>query len=191
MLFEFQFVLVLLLLAALIAIQFYFAKSMILKIVAITFFLLTFSSLFFTTESYKGWYSSEGRIYGYLLSAQVYEPTDIDPGAIYLWVVNKDVEKTWVEQLLTYIPEKKFSPRSYFLPYTEDDAAATSDAKQRIKDGMIVTVDIESQNSLNIGKPVDDGEEAPSSAGVGERSGSQYRNPYTFLAPSDLWKKER
>ena len=186
MILELHAIIVLLLLSLLIVVQFYFNNSTILKLLVVTIFVLASSAFFFSLESYKGWYASGDIDKGYLIWTQIYEPTDKNEGAIYLWVVHSQPPKTW-QKLLSYTPKNKFSPRSYYLPYTDDLAQASADAMNKIQEGYVVEVEVID------GKAVTPSEGKDKNAGEGKDGDtdaeSDYESPFRFLVPSDIYKK--
>ncbi len=131
-------VLILLAFSSLFTIQLFFDKWQ-LKLATITFLFVISSGVYFSFETYKGWPTNEKVDSGYLLSSLIINPSAVDPGSIYFWVVGKEEPKlTYVQSIFTYTFEFLNSPRSYRIPYSEEAAEKFAMAQQKLLEGYIV-----------------------------------------------------
>lgn len=170
-----------------IALQMYFNKSFMLKILAITLLFVSSTIIYFTLEGYKGWPSHKHIGKGYLISAFVSGPTETSSGDIYIWVLDDPREKTLFEKIFYYTEQ---APRAYWLPYSRETESKLNDAMGKIEQGYLV--EIEGDSIENKGKSGAQGQNNESNGtnpvgGGGESSNSveNYDVPKLTIIPPD------
>jgi hypothetical protein len=139
-----------------IALQMYFYRSFLLKILVITMLFSISSFAYFSLDGYKGWPTEEQIDEGYLIAVKVEEPSGTFQGAIYFWATPDKKEKTFLENLFSY--NEEYSPRAYRLPYKESTASEFLSANEKIKQGFIVKIQGMRSPGTNQGKGKSQGE---------------------------------
>jgi hypothetical protein len=135
-------VIALLILTLLYVLQLYFSKSILVKLVLITYMFVLSSLVYFSFETYKGWPTIQAAKTGYIVSVYMEEPTSESKGGIYFWVVDDTANKLTLWQKLThyqFYPQP--APRAYYLPHTDKNAKLFSEVKKQLDQGMIVQID--------------------------------------------------
>lgn len=119
---------------AIIALAFYF-KNAFLKFLVVAYLAVLASAIYFTYEGVKGWPTDDDRVVKGILSAVVIvNPSDKSEGAIYISLF-PTVPSEWYEY--RYHRE---APRTFYIKYTNDRAAAFEKAKQAMMEGKEVRI---------------------------------------------------
>lgn len=178
------------------AIQLYYNKSFMLKLINVTVLVFISSAVYFTFETYKGWPTLEklhdkARVFGIIIEPPVKGKSD---GAIYYWVVEKERVTTSFERIFRYVPTMPNAPRSYHLPYSPEAEKKFAEAQQALQEGKVVLMDPNDQQSEGGGKEGDQGngdsKKTPSDGGHGEEK--NYDVPsLEILSPEVLMGKQR
>lgn len=117
-----------------IALSFYH-KSAFLKFVTIAYLTILASGIYFIYEGVKGWPTDDSsEVKGILSSVVIVNPSDVGEGAIYISLF-PTVPAEWYE----YEYHRK-APRTFYVKYTNDRAAAFEKAKEAIKEGKEVRI---------------------------------------------------
>lgn len=117
--------------------QMFLNKNVFLKLVVVTYLFLTSSAIYFSFETYKGWPSQEKITKAILVGVEIVQPTDINEGAIYLWVYDESAETSLFEKLFSYKP-KGPTPRAYSIPYSENAKGKFEEAKKQLELGATI-----------------------------------------------------
>jgi hypothetical protein len=141
--------------ALVIAATFYWNKKT-LKIIAITVFMLLANAVYFSLDGVKGWPAEESRdVKGILAAVVILNPSDSDPGAIYISLY-PTTPKKWYEYVYPRV-----APKTYYVKYSNDRAATFDKAKQAIQEGREVRINgIPPENGGSGESGNDDGEES-------------------------------
>ncbi len=119
---------------AIIALAFYF-RNTFLKFLVVAYLTVLASAIYFTYEGVKGWPTDDDRVVKGILSAVVIvNPSDKSEGAIYISLF-PTVPAEWYEY--QYHRE---APRTFYIKYTNDRAAAFEKAKQAMIEGKEVRI---------------------------------------------------
>lgn len=117
-----------------IALAFYF-RNAFLKFLVVAYLTILASAIYFTYEGVKGWPTDDDRVVKGILSAVVIvNPSDESEGAIYVSLF-PTVPAEWYEY--QYHRE---APRTFYIKYTNDRAAAFEKAKQALIEGKEVRI---------------------------------------------------
>jgi hypothetical protein len=120
--------------ALIIAATFYW-NNKTLKIIAITVFMLLANAVYFSLDGVKGWPAEESRdVKGILAAVVILNPSDSDPGAIYISLY-PTTPKKWYEYVYPRV-----APKTYYVKYSNDRAATFDKAKQAIQEGREVRI---------------------------------------------------
>lgn len=151
------------------AAQLYLNRNFIMKIINVTVLVFISSAVYFTFETYKGWPTFEPQHSKARLLAVVIEPPvrGEHEGGIYYWVIEKKREPSFFNKIFRYDPELPGSPRSYFLPYSEEAEKRFSEAQANMDRGNIVFVDPAGEQNGDQGKG------QGKSKGEGDKQGSE------------------
>jgi hypothetical protein len=141
--------------ALIIAATFYW-NSKTLKIIAITIFMLLANAVYFSLDGVKGWPAEESRdVKGILAAVVILNPSDSDPGAIYISLY-PTTPKKWYEYVYPRV-----APKTYYVKYSNDRAATFDKAKQAIQEGREVRINgIPPENGGSGESGNDEGEES-------------------------------
>lgn len=179
-----------------VALQMYFYRSLLLKLMVITMMFMISSIAYFSLESYKGWPTVDSIEDGTLIAVKVEEPRDGFKGAIYLWVTPDEQEKTITEKIFSYSVD--IAPRSYQIQYSEQTADEFLDANEKIKKGFIVKVTKKgkqgsSDSSNGTGEGNSDNGNGSSNTAVasGNRGDAENYNvpSLTIISPEEILRK--
>ena len=119
---------------AVIALAFYY-RSATIKFIAITYLVILASGIYFIYDGVKGWPTDDNReVKGILSSVVIVNPSDESDGAIYISLF-PTVPTEWYE----YEYHRK-APRTFYIKYTNDRAAAFEKAKEALKEGKEVRI---------------------------------------------------
>lgn len=143
--------------ALLIAISYYWNNWKI-KLIAITLFVFLANTIYFSLDGVKGWPAEENtEVKGILASVVMINPTENDPGAIYISLF-PTAPKKWYEYVYPRV-----APKTYYVKYSNDRAAAFDKAKQAVEEGREVRINgLPPEN----GGQGEGGNEAEESSGV-------------------------
>ena len=120
--------------ALLIAVSYYW-NNWKTKFVAITLFVFLANTIYFSLDGVKGWPAEEDmEVKGILASVVMINPTEDDPGAIYISLF-PTTQKKWYEYVYPRV-----APRTYYVKYSNDRAAAFDRAKQAVEEGREVRI---------------------------------------------------
>lgn len=128
-------VIILLLFSVLYVVQLLYNKSLILKVLNITYLFVVATGIYFTFESYKGWSTVEKLNEGYMIATMTVEPSPTDKGAIYYWAVSTEPDTGFFKY--TQAPS---APRAYVIPYSKEAAQQFADAAAKLKEGYVVMI---------------------------------------------------
>lgn len=119
----------------------YFSRVLTFKLITVAVLFVISNLIYFSFDSIKGWPATEHLPKkGQLIWGVVQEPTDTDPGAIYLWVVYDETETGWLQHIVTYKPEVQ-SPRAFKIKYSKKTASQLQKAKEAMEQGFGVELD--------------------------------------------------
>lgn len=135
------------LLSILYAFQLYYQDNLPLKMVSVAILFIISSTVYFSFDTYKGWPASGNILRGYLRSTMVVEPVNGKPGEIFVWIIEKPVELTFFQALVTYKFPEENAPRGYTIPYSDEAAKTIKKAQSKVDSGMVVEIG-SSQNDL-------------------------------------------
>jgi hypothetical protein len=137
------------------AISFYW-NDRITKFIVITMFVCVANSMYFSLDGVKGWPAEESRdVKGILAAVVILNPSDSDPGAIYISLY-PTTPKKWYEYVYPRV-----APKTYYVKYSNDRAATFDKAKQAIQEGREVRINgIPPENGGSGESGNDDGEES-------------------------------
>lgn len=120
--------------ALLIAVSYYW-NNWKTKFVAITLFVFLANTIYFSLDGVKGWPAEEDmEVKGILASVVMINPTENDPGAIYISLF-PTTPKKWYEYVYPRV-----APKTYYVKYSNDRAAAFDRAKQAVEEGREVRI---------------------------------------------------
>lgn len=171
-------------------VQLFFNRSLLLKIIVVTYLFFISSAIYFSFETYKGWPSSQKVTKGYLVATLVIEPTKYNEGAIYAWIIEKERSKTFLDKLFGFTYNGISVPRSYKFEYTNKRASNFNHANKQMKEGNIVMVDGEGESGE---ASADKGDKKGANGEMGDSSNDQDKNGlrFTIIPPSKyLFKQE-
>lgn len=131
------------------AISFYFNYTK-LKFVVILLLTLLSSAVYFSLDGVKGWPSEDTRVVkGNLASVVIINPSDTDPGAIYISLFPTTPIK-WYEY-----EYPRYAPKTFYVKYTNDRAAEFEKAKQALEQGKQVRINGIPPEKISNGTPVE------------------------------------
>lgn len=136
-------VITLIIFSLLYAVQLYYNKSLLLKLINLTVVVAISSAVYFTFETYKGWPTIEQQSQ----KARVIAVTLIAPqegthgGAIYYWALEKPVEPTFIQKFLRYQTSMPYAPRAFYVEYTPQREQLFSKMKNALEEGNLVFMD--------------------------------------------------
>lgn len=135
--------------ACMMAISLYW-NNLSTKFVSITLFVILANCVYFSLDSVKGWPAEEPKeVVGTLASVVVVNPSDSQPGAIYIGVFLTELPK-WYQY--TY---PRNAPKTFYVKYSSDRAAKFEEAKQAMQEGKEVRINgIPPENSSD-GSPAE------------------------------------
>ena len=120
--------------ALVIAAAFYW-NSRTIKVLVIALIVFLANAVYFSLDGVKGWPAEENReVKGILASVVIVNPSDSDPGAIYISLY-PTVPKKWYEYVYPRV-----APKTYYVKYSNDRAASFDKAKQAIEEGREVRI---------------------------------------------------
>lgn len=169
-----------------------YKKSLLIKLVTITYVFVIASLVYFSFETYKGWPTADrAEKEQQLLAVHIVDPRGKNPGAIYYWVSGAE-EPTHLERLYVYFPSEVDSPpRAHHTPYSKKKADKFREAQQALEDGMLVTIE-SMENPGNVGEakePVS-GESADGNKSANSGDADEYDVPsFRIESPSEKLEK--
>lgn len=171
-------------------VQLFFNRSLLLKVIVVTYLFFISSAIYFSFETYKGWPSSEKVTKGYLVATLVVEPTKQTEGAIYAWIIEKDRPKSFIDKIFGFTYNSVSAPRSYKFEYTHKRASNFNHANKQIKEGNIVMVDGDGESGEGSSDKAD---KKGANGEMGDSSNDQDKNGlrFTIIPPTKyLFKQE-
>jgi len=152
------FLLIALFTALVIAAAFYW-NSRTIRVLVIALIVFLANAVYFSLDGVKGWPAEEKReVKGILASVVIVNPSDSDPGAIYISLY-PTTPKKWYEYVYPRV-----APKTYYVKYSNDRAASFDKAKQAIEEGREVRINgIPPENG---GEGEDGNDEGEESSGV-------------------------
>lgn len=161
--------------------QMFFNKNLFLKLIVITYLFITSSAIFFSFETYKGWPSGNRIEKAILINVQISEPSDNNPGAIYLWVYDEPKPATVFSKIFGYTPLAA-EPRSYVIPYSKNTKQKFEEAMKQIEMGM--TVELSGSEPKQEAETQGEGNVA-GQEGTSEKEVTDYDVPSLKIIPPD------
>ena len=171
-------------------VQLFFNRSLLLKIIVVTYLFFISSAIYFSFETYKGWPSSEKVTKGYLVSTLVVEPTKQTEGAIYAWIIEKERSQSLFDKVFGFKYNGVSVPRAYKFEYTNKRASKFNMAGKQLKEGNIVMVDGEGESGE--GSSDERGDKKGVASSMGDSSNDNDKNGlrFTIIPPSQYLLKQ-
>lgn len=117
-----------------IALAFY-VRSKFVKFISIALIVVLANMTYFTFDGVKGWPAEENRqIKGILASVIIMNPSENDPGAIFISLY-PTTPKKWYEY-----GYYRRAPKTYYIKYSNNRAAKFEQAKKALKEGQEVRI---------------------------------------------------
>lgn len=105
------------------------------RFVTVAMFVFLANTVYFSLDGVKGWPSEEpNEVKGILAAVMIRNPSDSDPGAIYISLY-PTTPKKWYEY-----EYPRIAPKTFFVKYSNDRAAAFEKAKQAMEEGREVRI---------------------------------------------------
>lgn len=170
-------------------VQLFFNRSLLLKVIVVTYLFFISSAIYFSFETYKGWPTAEKVTRGYLVATLVVEPTRQTEGAIYAWIIEKKKEQSFIDKLFGFTYNGINIPRSYKFEYTNKRASKFNHANKQMKEGNIVMVDGDGESGE--GSSDDKSDKKGANGEMGDSSNDQDKNGlrFTIIPPSKYLSK--
>lgn len=119
----------------------YFSRMLVFKLTTVAVLFVISNLIYFGFDSIKGWPADENLPKkGQLIWGVVQEPTDDDPGAIYLWIIYDEKDTEWYQKIVNYKPETQ-SPRAFKIKYSKKTATQLQKAKEAMEQGFGVELE--------------------------------------------------
>ena len=116
------------------AVSFYW-NNRVMPFITIALFVILANAIYFSLDGAKGWPAEEPvEVKGVLASVIIVNPSDGDPGAIYISLY-PTTPKKWYEYVYPRI-----APKTFYVKYSNDRAAAFEEAKQAMEEGREVRI---------------------------------------------------
>lgn len=120
--------------AAAIAVSFYL-NSKLVKFISIALIVVLANMTYFTFDGVKGWPAEENKnIKGILTAVTILNPSENDPGAIFISLY-PTTPKKWYEY-----EYYRRAPRTFHIKYSNNRAAKFEQAKKALKEGQEVRI---------------------------------------------------
>lgn len=120
--------------AVIIAISFYY-NTKPFKFFTIGILFVLANSIYFSIDGVKGWPAEEpNNVKGILASVVILNPTDSNPGAIYIGIYPR-----WAPKWYEYV-YPRLAPKTYYVKYSNDRAAQFQKAATALNEGQEVRI---------------------------------------------------
>jgi len=111
-------------------------NNIVNKFVMLTVYCFLASAVYFALDGAKGWPAEEPtEIKGQLITVVIVNPSQSDPGGIYIGVFETDPKNWWQYSY------PRYAPKTYFVRYSNNRAAEFEKANQALKEGRQVKID--------------------------------------------------
>lgn len=105
------------------------------RFVTVAMFVFLANTVYFSLDGVKGWPAEEpNEVKGILAAVMIRNPSDSDPGAIYISLY-PTTPKKWYEY-----EYPRVAPKTFYVKYSNDRAAAFEKAKQAMEEGREVRI---------------------------------------------------
>ena len=113
----------------------FYYNNWINRFAVLTLLVCLANALYFSLDGVKGWPAEEpNEVKGILASVVIRNPSDEDPGAIYISLY-PSIPKKWYEY-----EYPRIAPKTFYVKYSNDRAAEFEKAKQAMEEGREVRI---------------------------------------------------
>lgn len=174
--------------AILYTLQLFITRSIVLKLIVITYLFLVSSAIYFSFDSYKGWPTDEKVNKAFLIKVHIVEPTPESKGGIYIWTIPETQEQNIIATIFGYSVSNM--PRAYIIPYSNKAQKEFTEAQKKLEEGMVIILNDDSPQKQ--GEQTGEGASQTKQDGDGNAadSGQEYEGPrISIVSPDQVMRK--